>query len=153
MFGLMLSSLDRLFHAVERHAKATGEWRWLVQLNLLFELYRVRHMHLFLKLTFVVSNSLRQDIIDLGKPSLQTTYKLVVTSRMERVYECLLPSLKQQQHFFSFISCVTTSNLSWKKIMKKEKHPLFILIYASILQAARSISSHVVALNSNDFEI
>ncbi|KAG8660234.1 hypothetical protein MANES_02G135100v8 [Manihot esculenta] len=67
MFGLMLSSLDRLFHAVERHAKATGEWRCL-----------------------------RQDIIDLGKPSLQTTYKLVVTSRMERVYECLLPSLKQQ---------------------------------------------------------
>ncbi|KAJ9146623.1 hypothetical protein P3X46_028862 [Hevea brasiliensis] len=67
MFGLVLYSLDRLFHAVERHAKSTGEWQ-----------------------------SLRQDIIDLGKPGLQTTYKLVVTSRMERVYECLLPSLKQR---------------------------------------------------------
>lgn len=30
MFGLVLYSLDRLFHAVERHAKATGEWQWLV---------------------------------------------------------------------------------------------------------------------------
>ncbi|KDP34558.1 hypothetical protein JCGZ_11108 [Jatropha curcas] len=67
MFGLVLYSLDRLFHAVERHAKATGEWQCL-----------------------------RQDIIDLGKPRVQTSYKLVVTSRMERVYECLLPSLKQQ---------------------------------------------------------
>ncbi|XP_048234521.1 protein DGS1, mitochondrial isoform X2 [Ricinus communis] len=66
MFGLMLCSLDRLFHAVERHAKETGEWQ-----------------------------SLKQDIFDLGKPSIQTTYKLVVTSRMERVYECLLPSLKR----------------------------------------------------------
>ena len=30
MFGLVLYSLDRLYHAVERHAKATGEWQWLV---------------------------------------------------------------------------------------------------------------------------
>ncbi|CAK7331853.1 unnamed protein product [Dovyalis caffra] len=67
MFGLMLHSLDRLFYAVEVHAKATGEWQWL-----------------------------RQDIIDLGKPHLQTEYKLMVISRMERVYECLLPSLKPQ---------------------------------------------------------
>ncbi|XP_058008925.1 protein DGS1, mitochondrial isoform X7 [Hevea brasiliensis] len=66
MFGLVLYSLDCLFHAVKRHAKETGEWQCL-----------------------------RQDIIDLGQPSLQTTYKLVVTSRMARVYECLLPSLKQ----------------------------------------------------------
>ncbi|KAK4607501.1 hypothetical protein RGQ29_001374 [Quercus rubra] len=63
MFGLVLYSLDRLYHAVERHAKATGEWQCL-----------------------------RQDIIDLGKPDLKTTYKLVVTSRMERLYDCLLPS-------------------------------------------------------------
>ncbi|KAE8037586.1 hypothetical protein FH972_010164 [Carpinus fangiana] len=67
MFGLILYSLDRLYHAVERHAKATGEWQCL-----------------------------RQDIIDLGKPGLQTTYKLIVTSRMERIYDCLLPSLKRQ---------------------------------------------------------
>lgn len=67
MFGLVLHCLDRLFHAVEGHAKATGEWQWL-----------------------------RQDIIDLGKPRLQTDYKLIVLSRMERVYECLLPSLRRQ---------------------------------------------------------
>lgn len=30
MFGLVLYSLDRLYHAVEKHAKATGEWEWLV---------------------------------------------------------------------------------------------------------------------------
>ncbi|KAK9273459.1 hypothetical protein L1049_018269 [Liquidambar formosana] len=67
MFGLMLYSLDRLCHAVERHAKATSEWLYV-----------------------------RQDIMDLGKPSLQTAYKLTVTSRMERVYDCLLPSVKRQ---------------------------------------------------------
>ncbi|KAF5471065.1 hypothetical protein F2P56_011537 [Juglans regia] len=67
MFGLMLYSLDRLYRAVERHAKATGEWQCL-----------------------------RQDIIDLGKPGLQTTYKLLVTSRMERIYDCLLPAFKRQ---------------------------------------------------------
>uniref|UniRef100_A0A803KMH6 Uncharacterized protein n=1 Tax=Chenopodium quinoa TaxID=63459 RepID=A0A803KMH6_CHEQI len=39
-------------------------------------------------------NCLRQDIIDLAKPDLQTTHKLTITSRMERVYDCLLPSLK-----------------------------------------------------------
>jgi nuclear-control-of-ATPase protein 2 len=43
-----------------------------------------------------ILNSLRQDIIDLGKPGLQTTYKLTVTSRMERIYDCLLPSLKRK---------------------------------------------------------
>ncbi|XP_030959019.1 protein DGS1, mitochondrial [Quercus lobata] len=63
MFGLVLYSLDRLYHAVEKHAKATGEWQCL-----------------------------RQDIIDLGKPDLKTTYKLLVTSRLERLYDCLLPS-------------------------------------------------------------
>ncbi|XP_038707921.1 protein DGS1, mitochondrial isoform X1 [Tripterygium wilfordii] len=67
MYGLVLYTLDRLYHAVERHAKATGEWQWL-----------------------------RQDIVDLAKPGLQTSYKLIVTSRMERVYDCLLPSLKRQ---------------------------------------------------------
>ncbi|KAJ4969761.1 hypothetical protein NE237_002860 [Protea cynaroides] len=67
MFGLLLYSLDHLYKAVERHAKATGEWL-----------------------------SLRQDIIDLAKPDLKLAYKLTVTSRMEQVYECLLPSSKRQ---------------------------------------------------------
>ncbi|XP_056166152.1 protein DGS1, mitochondrial isoform X2 [Syzygium oleosum] len=67
MYGLMLYSLDRLYLAVERHARATGEWPWL-----------------------------RQDIIDLAKPGLQTTYKFKVTSRMERMYDCLLPSPKRK---------------------------------------------------------
>ncbi|BBH02410.1 dgd1 suppressor 1 [Prunus dulcis] len=56
VYGLLLYSLDRLYHAVERHAKATGEWQWL-----------------------------SQDIIDLGKPSLQTEHKLRVTARLERL--------------------------------------------------------------------
>ncbi|KAH9790352.1 protein DGS1 [Citrus sinensis] len=72
MFGLVLYSLDRLLHAVKGHAKETGEWQ------------------------YVIMNSLRQDIIDLAKPGLQTAYKLRVTSRLERMYDCLLPSLKRQ---------------------------------------------------------
>ncbi|XP_059665453.1 protein DGS1, mitochondrial [Cornus florida] len=67
MYGLLLYSLDHLYRSVERHAKATGEWPWL-----------------------------REDIRDLGKPGLQITYKLTITSRMERVYDCLLPSTKRQ---------------------------------------------------------
>nr|XP_043632148.1 protein DGS1, mitochondrial [Erigeron canadensis] len=65
MYGLVLCTLDRLYRAVERHAKETGEW-----------------------------SSLSQDICELGKPNLQTTHKLMVTSRMERMYDCLLPSLR-----------------------------------------------------------
>uniref|UniRef100_A0A0A0KEX5 Protein DGS1, mitochondrial n=2 Tax=Cucumis sativus TaxID=3659 RepID=A0A0A0KEX5_CUCSA len=65
-FGLLLYSLGRLYHASEKHAKATGEW-----------------LHL------------RQDILDLGKPSLPTRDKLRITWRMERVYDCLLPALKR----------------------------------------------------------
>ncbi|OWM73562.1 protein DGS1, mitochondrial isoform X2 [Punica granatum] len=61
-YGLMLYSLDRLYCAVERHAKATGEWEWL-----------------------------RLDLIDLAKPKLQTPDKFRVTSRLEQVYDCLLP--------------------------------------------------------------
>ncbi|KAL5719467.1 hypothetical protein ACHQM5_012239 [Ranunculus cassubicifolius] len=67
LFGLVLYSLDRLYRAVESHAKETGEWA-----------------------------SLRQDIIDLGKPKLQTEYKLILTSRLERVYDCLLPATNRQ---------------------------------------------------------
>ncbi|XP_047328719.1 protein DGS1, mitochondrial [Impatiens glandulifera] len=66
MYGLVLYSLDRLYHAVERHAKAAGEWPCL-----------------------------RQDIVDLAKPGLKTEHKFIITSRLERVYDCLLPSSKR----------------------------------------------------------
>ncbi|KAK9221294.1 hypothetical protein WN944_009720 [Citrus x changshan-huyou] len=86
MFGLVLYSLDRLLHAVKGHAKETGEWQYIKFKECEFD--RV--------LTSVIMNSLRQDIIDLAKPGLQTAYKLRVTSRLERMYDCLLPSLKRQ---------------------------------------------------------
>ncbi|XP_071706726.1 protein DGS1, mitochondrial-like [Rutidosis leptorrhynchoides] len=66
MHGLILYTLDRLYRASERPAKATGEWR-----------------------------SLRQDICDLGKPKLETSKMLIVTSRIERMYECLRPSVSR----------------------------------------------------------
>ncbi|XP_076923896.1 protein DGS1, mitochondrial-like [Bidens hawaiensis] len=66
MYGLVLYTLDRLYRAVEAQAKATGEWQCL-----------------------------RQDISDLGKPNLQTAHNLMVTSHMERMYDCLLPSLRR----------------------------------------------------------
>ncbi|XP_027329358.1 protein DGS1, mitochondrial isoform X2 [Abrus precatorius] len=66
MFGLVLYSLDRLYHSVKRHAEASGEWQCL-----------------------------RQDIIDLARPGLQPAYKLTVTSRMDR-FDCLLPTLKRR---------------------------------------------------------
>ena len=31
-FGLLVYSLDCLYHAVERHAKASGEWQWSVSI-------------------------------------------------------------------------------------------------------------------------
>lgn len=67
MYGMLIYSLDRLYRAVKEHAKTTGEWQFL-----------------------------RQDIIELGGPGIQTAYKLTVTSRLERVYDCLLPSMKRQ---------------------------------------------------------
>ncbi|KAI4308238.1 hypothetical protein L6164_031335 [Bauhinia variegata] len=67
MFGLVLYSLDRLYHSVKWHAIATGEWQCL-----------------------------REDIIYLARPGLQTPYKLTVTTRLQRVYDCLLPSLKRK---------------------------------------------------------
>lgn len=67
IFGSVLYGLDRLYCAVEKHAKATGEWIWL-----------------------------RQDILDLAKPGLSTEHKLIVLSRLVRVYDCLLPSLKRK---------------------------------------------------------
>ncbi|XP_020101790.1 protein DGS1, mitochondrial [Ananas comosus] len=65
-YGLMLYNLDRLYKAVEWHARETGEWL-----------------------------SLRQDIVDLAKPDSKTVYKLAVISRMERMYDCLLPSSRR----------------------------------------------------------
>ncbi|XP_078152005.1 dgd1 suppressor 1 isoform X1 [Carex rostrata] len=62
-FGLMLYSLDRLYKAVEWHAKETGEWI-----------------------------SLKKDIVDIAKPDMGTVQKLAVVSRVERMYDCLLPS-------------------------------------------------------------
>lgn len=66
MYGLVLCFLDSLHTVVEGHAKATGEWICL-----------------------------RQDIIDLAKPGIPTEHKLRIAWRMERVYECLLPSSKR----------------------------------------------------------
>lgn len=62
MFGLVLYSLDRLYHSVKWHAEASGEWECL-----------------------------RQDIIDLANPGLQTANKLSVISHMV-AFDCLLPS-------------------------------------------------------------
>ncbi|OMO62041.1 Nuclear control of ATP synthase 2 [Corchorus olitorius] len=67
MFGMLIYCLDCLYLAVRGHAETTGEWQCL-----------------------------KQDIFDLGKPGLQTAYKLILTARLERVYDCLLPSLKRQ---------------------------------------------------------
>ncbi|XP_028803932.1 protein DGS1, mitochondrial [Neltuma alba] len=67
MFGLILYSLNRLYSSVKGHAEASGEWQYL-----------------------------RQDIIDLASPNLPTAYKLTVTSRMETVYDCLLPVLSRK---------------------------------------------------------
>ncbi|CAA0826250.1 dgd1 suppressor 1 [Striga hermonthica] len=67
MYGLALCFLDSLYCVVERHAKTTGEWICL-----------------------------RQDIVDLAKPGIETGHKLGITSRMVRVYDCLLPSTKRQ---------------------------------------------------------
>ncbi|KAH8950100.1 hypothetical protein BDL97_10G066500 [Sphagnum fallax] len=61
-FGTLIYCLDRLYKAVKKPAKATGEW-----------------------------SSLQKDIVDLAKPRLSTYYKLSIAARMERVYDCLVP--------------------------------------------------------------
>lgn len=60
MNGMVLYTLDRLYRAVERHAKATGEWPWV-----------------------------RNDITYLGDPYLTTPEKLIVTRRLKKMYSCL----------------------------------------------------------------
>uniref|UniRef100_A0A0E0GMW5 Uncharacterized protein n=1 Tax=Oryza nivara TaxID=4536 RepID=A0A0E0GMW5_ORYNI len=58
-FGLTLYNLDRLYRAVESHAEETGEW-----------------------------SRLRGDILDLAKPKMSMTDKLVVLSRLKGTYDC-----------------------------------------------------------------
>uniref|UniRef100_A0ACD5ZIH7 Uncharacterized protein n=1 Tax=Avena sativa TaxID=4498 RepID=A0ACD5ZIH7_AVESA len=62
-FGLMLCELDRLYKAVESHARKTGEWQCV-----------------------------REDIADLAKPGMAMEDRLVVLSRLKEMYYCLLPS-------------------------------------------------------------
>ncbi|EOA20214.1 hypothetical protein CARUB_v10000512mg [Capsella rubella] len=67
IFGLLIYSLERLYRVVEKPARATDEW-----------------------------NLVKQDLIELGRPQQQTSYKLTVTQRLVTVYDCLLPTLKRQ---------------------------------------------------------
>lgn len=46
--------------------------------------------------TLIISslfNSLRQDLLDLAKPDIETAHKLIIASRLATLYDCLLPSL------------------------------------------------------------
>ncbi|GJR84348.1 protein DGS1, mitochondrial, partial [Tanacetum coccineum] len=65
--GLVLYTLDRLYKAVERVAKAAGEWKWV-----------------------------RNDITLLGDACLEMSDKLFVTSRLYKAYECLLPDTEEE---------------------------------------------------------
>ncbi|KAG2334232.1 hypothetical protein Bca52824_005412 [Brassica carinata] len=66
VFGLLIYSLERLYRVVETPAKQAA------------------------------SGILKQDLIELGRPQQQTSYKLTVTQRLVTVYDCLLPSLTRQ---------------------------------------------------------
>lgn len=63
-FGLTLYTLDRLYKAVELHARKTGEW-----------------------------SSLRDDMFDLAKPNVGVADKLDVLSGLKWNYACLRPSV------------------------------------------------------------
>ncbi|KAJ4911946.1 dgd1 suppressor 1 [Raphanus sativus] len=67
VFGLLIYSLERLYRVVEKPARTSGEW-----------------------------DLVKQDLIELGMPQQQTSYKLTVTQRLVNVYDCLLPTLKRQ---------------------------------------------------------
>ncbi|KAL0874530.1 hypothetical protein Bca101_024235 [Brassica carinata] len=67
VFGLLIYSLERLYRVVEKPARTSGEW-----------------------------DLVKQDLIELGRPQQQTSYKLTVTQRLVKVYDCLLPTLKRQ---------------------------------------------------------
>ncbi|XP_020889019.1 protein DGS1, mitochondrial isoform X2 [Arabidopsis lyrata subsp. lyrata] len=42
------------------------------------------------------TDEVKQDLIELGRPQQQTSYKLTVTQRLVTVYDCLLPTRKRQ---------------------------------------------------------
>jgi hypothetical protein len=44
---------------------------------------------------FFLHFSLKQDIVDIAKPDMGTAQKLTVVSRVERMYDCLLPSSRR----------------------------------------------------------
>ena len=60
MFGMLIYCLDRLYHAVRRHAKATGEWQWLVHSSVSFMIYVSTSSR------SVSSLSLKNDELELG---------------------------------------------------------------------------------------
>ncbi|KAI5071139.1 hypothetical protein GOP47_0013390 [Adiantum capillus-veneris] len=61
-YGMTIYLLDQFYKLVERHAIASGEW-----------------------------SSLRGDILDLANPKPGPSYKLAITARIERIYECIIP--------------------------------------------------------------
>ncbi|KAJ7565757.1 hypothetical protein O6H91_02G073500 [Diphasiastrum complanatum] len=67
-YGMVIYALDRLYKAVETNKTFSSEW-----------------------------SSLRGDILELAKPKLSTVYKLAITARMERIYECIVPLPKRNR--------------------------------------------------------
>ncbi|EFJ26292.1 hypothetical protein SELMODRAFT_98278 [Selaginella moellendorffii] len=61
-YGMLLYALDRLYRALSKNGISKAEWF-----------------------------SLREDVLDLAKPNLDTHYKLLITARMGRLYECIAP--------------------------------------------------------------
>ncbi|KAI5673519.1 hypothetical protein M9H77_13883 [Catharanthus roseus] len=90
MYGLVLYSLDRLYCALERHAKATGEWICL-----------------------------RQDIYDLAKPELETARRLIITSRMAVVSHLNCFTEKEASFLCFYVKYHITTEwrieMSWEK--------------------------------------
>eukprot|EP00250_Pteridium_aquilinum_P008315 c17845_g1_i1 orf=118-1896(+) len=62
-YGMTIYLLDQFYKYVERHAVASGEWL-----------------------------SLREDILDLANPNAGVLHKLAITARVERIYECIIPT-------------------------------------------------------------
>lgn len=87
---------------------------------------------------------MRQDIIDVGKPGIRTAYKVTTISRMERVYDCLLPSTKRPWLLFTlfiprFPSLVTDERSS-RKMKNCERSNVVMIVYIlSMWQISRWI--------------
>ncbi|PWA89702.1 Nuclear control of ATP synthase 2 [Artemisia annua] len=79
--GLVLYTLDRLYKAVERHAKAYGEW-----------------------------SRVRDDLTSLGDPCLETSDKLHVISGLHKTYHCLQPLTRNELLQRSLLEQNTTWN-------------------------------------------